>query len=255
MKTVNHLSVGIWKIIYKPLLRRAARQILNGRLLDLQDPEKGRWLESDVRGYLDDTWARITVLLPLAKLDELPTIGNRHNVFLAVVTMAAYQVLLDRGVAPEYAKSLFADMGWKIYSWLLRTLALPFHLVIKDPGKRMEKILRTLMIFPFSAPGKPGYEVRVWTEGDNTYTHWTHCPPHAFVRRLVETEGDRGELDAFYHSWCRYDWAGADLLANDGRHGHYSRPHTMSRGDTVCDMCWYGSVTGQGSTSKQSESG
>jgi hypothetical protein len=194
-------------------------------------------------------------LMPLAELDELPTIGNRHNVFLAVVTTAAYQALLDRGVAPDYAKKLFADMGWKIYCWLLRTVALPFHLVIKDPGKRMEKILQTLMIFPFSAPGKPGYEVKVWRQGDDTYTHWTHCPPHAFVRRLVEKSGDRGELDAFYHSWCLYDWPGADLLANDGKRGHYTRPHTMSRGDSVCDMCWYGSGTGTGKAGSADEPG
>lgn len=23
-----------------------------------------------------------------------------------------------------------------------------------------------------------------------------------------------------------------------GEHGHYERPHTLSRGDSVCDMCW-----------------
>ena len=77
-------------------------------------------------------------------------------------------------------------------------------------------------------------------DGELFFTHWTHCPPQSFVRRLVETHGDRGELEAFYLSWCLYDWPGADLLAGDAAHGHYTRPHTMSRGDDVCDMCWSG---------------
>lgn len=242
----NRLAVGAWKIFYKPLLHRAARQILRGRLLDEREPGRGRWLEPDVRAFLGETWKRVDALLPAAELDELPTFGNRHNVFLAVVTTAAYQALLDRGVAPEYARVLFADIGWKIYSFMLRSVSLPFRLFVRDPGRRMERTLRTLMIFPFSAPGFPGYEVKVWTEGDDTYTHWTHCPPHTFVRRLVEREGDRGELQAFRESWCRYDWPGADVIAGDGGTGHYSRAQTLSRGDPVCDMCWHGRGTAGG---------
>lgn len=232
--------------IYRPLIRRSARQILEGRYLDPDQPERGRWLRSDVANYLQDLWRRVDELVPQARLDELPTYGNRHNVFLAVVTTAAYQVLLDRGVERRYAATLAGDAGWKIYSWMFAVVALPFRITTRDPHKRMEQILKTLMVFPFSAPGPPGYEVQSWSEGDRFFTHWTHCPPQAFVRRLVESGDDRGELEAFYRSWCLYDWPGADLLASDGTHGHYSRPHTMSRGDKICDMCWRGGTGGAG---------
>jgi len=94
------------------------------------------------------------------------------------------------------------------------------------------------MVFPFSAPGRPGYEAEVWREEGQLLTHWTWCPPQTFVRDLVDRRGDRGELDAFYRAWCLYDWPGADLIADDGEHGHYARRHTLSRGDAVCDMCW-----------------
>ena len=77
-------------------------------------------------------------------------------------------------------------------------------------------------------------------EGDQIHTHWTHCPPQAFVRELVQAVGDRGEVEAFRRSWCEYDWPGADLIAADGRSGHYERTHTLSEGDSVCDMCWRG---------------
>lgn len=232
--------VGLLKLIYRPLVRRAARQMLHGRWLHEERPELGRWLRDDVDAFVDRTWRRVDELLIKARLDELPTNGNRHNVFLAVVTTAAYQTLLDRGVSRDYAATLVGDVGWKLYVWMLNIAAFPFRITTRDPYKRIERTLQALLVFPFSAPGAPGYEVEVWAEGDQFFTHWTHCPPQAFVRELVKDHGDRGELDAFYHSWCLYDWPAADLLAGDGERGHYARPHTMSRGDRVCDMCWRG---------------
>ena len=96
------------------------------------------------------------------------------------------------------------------------------------------------MRFPFDAPGGPGYEVRSWTDDEGMHTHWSYCAPFAFVRRHVERHGDRGELEAFYQSWCLYDWPAADLLAGERAHAgvHYRRLHTLSRGDAECDMCW-----------------
>ncbi len=234
----DSLFFSILRLIYQPLIRRAARQILQGRFVDPATPEKGRWLRHDVNVYVEAVWERVGGLLPKARLKELPSYGNRHNVFLAVITTAAYQILIDRGVERRYAMTLTGDVGWKIYSLMLTAVALPFRASTRDPDKRMSRILRALMIFPFSAPGAPGYEVRAWPEDGRFLTHWTHCPPQTFVRRLVEEGTDQGELDAFYQSWCLFDWPGADLLANDGERGHYTRSQTMSRGDAVCDMCW-----------------
>lgn len=240
MKVTIRAWVGLLKRVYRPLVRRAAGQILQGRWLDEERPERGRWLRDDVDAFIDNTWKRVDELLTKARLDELPTNGNRHNVFLATVTTAAYQALLDQGVSREYASTLVSDVGWKLYVWMLNVAAFPFRITTRDPYKRMERTLKALLVFPFSAPGAPGYAVEAWAEGEQFFTHWTHCPPQAFVRGLVEHEGDRGELDAFYHSWCLYDWPAADLLAGDGERGHYARRHTMSRGDSVCDMCWRG---------------
>jgi hypothetical protein len=232
--------VAILLRLYRPLLRHAARQVLEGRLVEPDRPERGRWLRSDVEAYLEAVWKRTRELLPEAGLERLPALGNRHNVFLALVTTSAYQVMIERGVDARYAMTLVADVGWKVYAWMLRLAALPARLTSRDPQVRMERTLRALLRFPFTAPGRPGYEVRAWSEGDAFFTHWAHCPPQTFVRDLVARRGDRGELEAFARSWCLYDWAGADLLANDGEKGHYERPHTLSRGDDVCDMCWRG---------------
>lgn len=241
MKPTTPTFVRLLTAIYRPIVRRAARHVLDGRSFQEGLPKLGRWARRDVDAFVDTTWLRVHELFVDTRLDELPTHGNRHNVFLAAVTTAAYQSLLDRGLSPDYAATLVADVGWRVYSRLLNTAAFPFRLTTRDPFKRIERALRALLVFPFSAPGAPGYEVEVWVKGDRVFTHWTHCPPHAFVRRLVDTQGDHGELDAFYRSWCLYDWPAADLLAGDGKRGHYARPHTLSRGDPVCDMCWRGS--------------
>ena len=228
------------RTIYRPVLARAGGQILHGRFLDLEHVRKGRWSDDDVDTFLDDLWAQVDELLPLAELDELPNWGNRHNVFLAVVTTAGYQVMVERDIQRDYAMRLLADVGWKVYASLLEVLAAPFGLTTSDTAVRMQRTLKALMIFPFSAPGEPGYEVEAWAEGDDFYTYWTHCPPQTFVRNLVEQRGDHGELEAFFRSWCQYDWPGADVLADDGEPGHYAREHTLSRGDSICDMCWHG---------------
>ncbi len=231
-------EILVFRLLYAPLVRRSARQILQGRLLDPDVPEKGRWLRGDVDQILRMTWKRVDTLISEAGLDLLPTLGNRHNVFLAAVTTAAYQVLLECGQSKNRASTLVADIGWKIYALGVKIVSLPFRLTSRDPGKRLERTIRALLVFPFSAPGRPGYEVKIEKQEGQLLTNWTWCPPLAFVRDLVERHGDRGELDAFYYSWCYYDWPGADIIAGDGKHGHYQRTHTQSRGDATCDMCW-----------------
>lgn len=234
-----HAFTTILQTLYRPLVRRSARQIVQGRWLDPDAPQRGRWSAPEVDAYLEEVWTRVDELVPEANLDELPTWGNRHNVYLAVVTTAAYQVLLEHGCNREWAMELVGDMGWKVYRWLLKAVVEPIRLTSPDTATTIRRTLNALMVFPFNAPGAPGYEVEAWSEGDRYYTYWRHCPPEAFVRRLVEEGEDRGELEAFARSWCRYDWAAADEFAADGRRGHYERSHTLSRGDDVCDMCWH----------------
>lgn len=187
----------------------------------------------------------MAVLIDDDPLERVPTIGNRHNVFLGALTIAGYQALLARGIERRYAMELFADVGWKLYERMLQLPSFLARLRTRDAQRRMNFVLRALMRFPFSAPGEPGYAVHAWSEPACFHTHWTSCAPLGFVRRHVERHGDHGELEAFYHSWCLYDWPAADVLAGSkaGEHGrHYRRLHTLSRGDAICDMCW--SATG-----------
>ncbi len=157
----SQLGIRLFVRLYRLVLRRAARAALEGRPWDPGRPESGRFLRSEVDAFLEDVWVRVATLLREEDLNQIPTVGNRHNVFLGALT------------------------GPLLY---------PLDLL----------------------------------------------RPLGFVKRYVERHGGRGELEAFYRSWCLYDWPAADLLAGGkrGAHPHYQRAHTLSRGDSVCDMCW-----------------
>lgn len=225
-----------WLIRWR--FERAAHQVLRARRLERSDGQYERWFAKNVVDFLARLETQAAGMRPIANLDKLPSVGNRLMVELAIYTAAAYRALLDMGITEQSARSALADMGWIVYSRMLRLSSLPFRLVVRDAGKRLRGTIRLLLRFPFDAPGPPGYEVRVWRDGENILTHFTRCPPQSFVRELIAQSGDRGDLDAFYESWCLYDWPGADLIVSDGARGHYERHQALSRGDSVCDMCW-----------------
>ena len=226
--------------LLRGIVRRAARQTLQGRRISRSDPAAGRFLGPDVDVFLADMWRRVAAILASSSYVGAPTLGNRCNVFLAVLTVAAYHALIAAGIERAYACELFADVGWKVYERMIR-IPLSFgRVVTRDRQRRIDVVLRSLMRFPFSAPGRPGYEVTTRSINGCLHTDWSCCAPFGFVERYVAENGDRGEADAFYQSWCLYDWPAADLLAGAGpfERGHYARRHTLSRGDGVCDMRW-----------------
>jgi hypothetical protein len=236
----SQVMVMILKYLYRFLSKGAMKAILEGRLRDRLNPSVGRFLASDIQAITRQTWDEVDTLLPKAEWNRVPTLGNRHNVFLAVVSVALYHALLDHGVERDYAIELFADVGWKLYSKFLIVPKTIARIRTSDPQEQMNLILSMLLKFPFSSPGRPGYEVSYGPVGDTAFaTNWTYCPPFSFVRSYVDQHGDRGELQAFFRSWCQYDWALAYAIAEGtGQPGWYARPHTLSQGDPVCDMTW-----------------
>lgn len=65
------------RFLLRRLVRRAARQIVAGRLVQRDRPERGRFLCSDVDAILDRAWQNLDAMLPQAELDRIPTLGNR----------------------------------------------------------------------------------------------------------------------------------------------------------------------------------
>lgn len=220
------------------IVARAARRGLAVRALCDTEGREVRWLAPDIDAFVAAMTSEAAHLRAHAGQAGLPTFGSRIMVEMAIWTMAADRGLRARGVAPETARQVVADLGWDIYRRMLALSALPARLLTRDSGRPLRWTIRALLVFPFAPSGAPGYAVRVSREGDDLLTRFTHCPPQSFVRRIARAEDDPNALETFRQSWCRYDWPGADVIAGDGERGHYRRRHSLSHGDPVCDMCW-----------------
>jgi hypothetical protein len=220
----------------RPLLRRAIHRRVDGRRIDPDDRTRGRFRKQDVDAVITHYLDEADSMWHVADLSRLPTTGSQLNVVLAVVTMALYRALLAEDVPPQQARVLVADVAWDLYAMGGRILARVGGLHTRRPHGRMAAVLRMLLRFPFQPSQRPGYEVEFEDTGDAFLTTWTWCPPFAFVQRLTDEQGDRGEIAAFQQSWCSFDWPFNDIIA--GGRGNYRRPHTLSEGDDRCDMVW-----------------
>jgi len=230
-----------WRIVrygVRRVVARAAGRVLVSRALSGTNGHQFRWLASEIDQFVVDVEADVDTLRPLAALEDLPSFGNQLMVELAIYTVSADRVLRRLEVEPELSAHVVSDLGWDIYRRLLLLNSALVRLITRDPGRRLRWTIRMLLWFPFNAPGAPGYEVRATRQGEDILTHFTHCPPQSFARRLSEETNDPKVLEVFRRSWCTYDWPGADLIAGDGHRSHYRRRQTLSHGDPVCDMCW-----------------
>jgi len=234
-----------WRLIRRILHRTvtgAARRIIVERTLHTADGQRTRWLRPEIDRYVDGIEGVAGGLRSAAPHLHEQGFGNRLMVELAIYTVASFKRFRQFGLTDDCAKEVIADVGWRVYRRMLGLYSLPLRLISRDPATRLEWTIGLLLRFPFNANEPHGYAVKTWSERGNINTHFTRCPPQAFARAVSEQEGDGDFLDAFYQSWCLYDWPGADLIAGDGRRSHYARPRTLSRGDPVCDMCWIGKV-------------
>jgi hypothetical protein len=225
------------RVVTISLFRDALRRVLGTREVIVAGTAQ-RLDRAGIDRIIDRLEAATAALRPHVDMAEYPTAGNRMMVELALFTLAAQMVLTDNGLEPDQASQAVTDTGWLVYAQMLGATALPARLTTRDPAERLRRTIRQLMRFPFSAPGAPGYAVQATDLPDGIRTDFTHCPPQTAARRVAQALDDDTPMDCFRASWCQYDWPGADLIAADGQRDHYSRPHTLSRGDPVCDMCW-----------------
>ena len=237
-----------WRItrwlLWKEIRRICHRQLVN-RTLQMKNGDSLRWWPDETEAFLATLMRESVQMRANADLTLIPNAGSRLMVELTIYTVAADASLRSHGVETKCAHSVMSDVGWDFYRRMLAVSSLPARIISRDPGRRLRWTIQGLLIFPFRSVGTPGYETRVFREGDDLHAHFTHCPPQTFARSVAELRDDPELLKAFRRSWCRYDSPGADLVVGDAKRGHYYRPQTLSGGDPVCDMCWKARVSGQ----------
>jgi hypothetical protein len=214
------------RLLYRPLVTRAARRVLIGRVRSPQVPEKARFTRAEVDECLITAWScyreRVRTLAPQ------PTIGSAMNVRLACFTMSFFDALLAKGIERAYAVELIADAAWRVYrQWVRIALSLA-RLTTRSRMvlgfARVENDRRPGSIslrFPFNAPG---YLIEtVAAEGDVAFDV-VRCPVANYFREQHAT-------DLCTASWCNLDYALAELT-----HETLVRTKTLVSGDDRCDF-------------------
>jgi len=214
------------------VFRSAARRVLTGRYRDPQQPELGRLVRSDIDGFLVGMQAHAGKLIPDYDFSRLRSRGNRLNVALGIYSRAAYRAMRDQGYSHEYATLLLGDLMWSLYTLAVKIPLFVIRPFSRNPQTRLNFVLRVFLFFPFNEDPS-GYRRTYWKERDRYCTDWQRCVVYDYFRDCANEE----EIDFFRQTWCKYDFALPRLVHPDG---YYERPHTLSSGDPVCDMRWYG---------------
>lgn len=109
----------------------------------------------------------------IAHQEDLPTVGNRLMVELAIFTVAAYRVMLDQRQDAADAQAAIADVGWDAYGAMMRRSSLPSRLISCNPGRRLRGTICLLLRFPFGAPGAPTRNLTMIRKDDSgAMTRW-----------------------------------------------------------------------------------
>lgn len=192
----------------------------------------GRFVRRDIERILVKTYENVDELIPNAGLSNYRSRGNRLNVLLGVYSLAAYRAMRDSGLAHDQAVEIFGDIGWRLYSLGVNIPLFFVRQFTRNPQRRLNFVIRVFLFFPFSED-PAGYHRTFWKEKDRYCTDWFRCVVYDYFR----ANGTEEEIELFRRTWCQYDSALPGLIHPDG---YYERPHTLSSGDKVCDMRWYG---------------
>ncbi|MDC1174173.1 hypothetical protein OAT67_02185 [Bacteriovoracaceae bacterium] len=219
------------KFLIYLILYRNMKRVLVGKLIDPSNLSRGRFTKKRVRKVYSNTWLNLARILETTDFKVYETRGNRLMVFLVACSASCYQGFRDEQIPADWAKQLFSEIGWSVYT----ALSMPFIILAKirhrTPQKQLNAFIKMLCLFPFSQD-KNGYQYKFWEEDQRLCTDWFQCAPCNFIKSLNNSD----YLEMFKESWCQYDFALPQL---DNEKGFYERTKTLSHGDDVCNMRWY----------------
>lgn len=117
-------------------VRRTSHRHLFNRTLQHTSAESMRGLPKDIDCFLETPQSETMEMRSTAKLPNLPNVGSRMMVELAIHTLAADAALRSHGVGTNNAHLVMADIGWDIYRRMLGLSSLPVRIISRDPALR-----------------------------------------------------------------------------------------------------------------------
>lgn len=216
-----------FKLIYRPIIRWAARQAFVGRNRAPNEQEKGRFTQAEVNRLINQSWRDFDELIQ--DVSREPTFGSRMNVRLAALSLAMLQSLTAAGIERKYAIELIGDTCWKIYQYWGRVGRFIGRFLsrrdpIKDHASRVTKDGSWPMSFPFDPPGYRALYVP--TKGGLGF-NVIRCP-------VAEYFQARGGSDLAVSTWCMLDYPLAEMLGMK-----LVRTQTLATGNHQCDFRWF----------------
>jgi hypothetical protein len=196
-------------------------------------PEYGRFTPREIKKIIIQTELNIKELM--LHFHDIDNIGNYQNVYVGLVDLAIYKALVKGNVDRDYATNLVGDMMW------LGVVNAKGMIPIIDPLRKkwtklrsensmdyMGKRLKSMLKYPY---GEPGYKTDYYLDDKVYCMNIYSCPVFNFYKQFGEDE-----LTFFRKSWCTFDYTAAEHLVKGGK---YQREHTLSDGDSMCDMRWF----------------
>lgn len=207
------------KLIYRPVVKWAARRTLVGRNRCRDKPEQGRFNRAEVDNLLDQVWCHFDRFG--ANVPREATVGSRMNMMLACMSLSFFRVLCAVGVERDYAIELFVDVAWRVYEkWgvVPRVVA---RLPTRDPVKQMRICVNLFLRFPFNPPG---YLYTRLPTNDGISFDMHRCPVADYFR-------SNNTADLCVGSWCNLDYGLAEMWG-----GWLERAGTLAGGDDRCSF-------------------
>lgn len=196
-------------------------------------PEFGRFIPKEIEQIIHQVDLNAKELMPY--FIDLDNTGNYQNEYVGLIDLAIYRALIRSKIDPDYAVRLVADMQWQavVNAKGLIPVIDPLRkklrkLTTKDSMAYLEKLLRTMMKYPYS---EPGYKIKFYRDKDVFCMDIYSCPVYDFYRQFGQEE-----VAFFRKTWCTFDYTAAEHVIAGGK---YTREHTLSDGDEVCDMRWF----------------
>ena len=202
-------------------LSKTVASILIGRTRFRDAPQQGRYQKEDVARInkrLNELFLELKSGIP-----EQKSAGGRRNVAAGAWSLALYRAILAENSDRVYATELTGDVLWAEFEKSIQLYLTIARFMTRDPQKRMNIGMKLSLRYPFS---RPDYEFEFQPGVDKMTVNFKRCPVHDYIK----TQGP-DSLEFFRNTWCKLDFAMGEHMG-----GKYERPHTLSHGDSICDM-------------------
>lgn len=213
------MNPNLLKLIYHPVVKRAAISALVGRNRDRTQPVRGRFTQMDVKKILAQVWEKFDQLA--SEVPKQKTLGNQMNLYLSCVTFSCFQVLLELDVERNYVIELISDVSWKVYEkWGTIPISIA-QLWNRNPREQMRFAVNAFLRFPFSPPG---YRLNRLPSDDGISFDMQGC----VVAEYFQTQDAE---DLCVGAWCNLDFALAEMWG-----GWLERSEAIAAGSPRCDF-------------------